>query len=160
MRSYGKLNFFVLSVVIATFLLAGVFFVATIGPLYTANATTTSNEKTAVSTDVDVIIIDNDGYKKDRRGPVKFTHLNHARDYKIICWDCHHDIKDEKNSWKPWENTQKCNECHDPVKELQSSMKLQKAFHMNCKTCHKTLSEQEKNTGPFKKCYGCHEKTK
>ncbi len=50
--------------------------------------------------DMEVITIDNKGYKKIRKGPVKFEHIKHARDYKISCWECHHDYnKDSNNKW-------------------------------------------------------------
>jgi len=39
-------------------------------------------------------------------------------------------------------------------------MKLQNAYHKNCKTCHKTLAKEGKKSGPFKKCNKCHEKKK
>jgi hypothetical protein len=105
---------------------------------------------------LDVIVIDNEGYKSDRKGPVTFTHKKHALDYRVSCWECHHEFKDGKNVWAPWENTTQCSECHDPQKDQGKAWNLQKAFHVNCKNCHQGLAAQKKKTGPYKKCFGCH----
>ena len=105
------------------------------------------------------IILENLGYKKDRRGPVRLTHTKHALDYGVSCWDCHHEYDDAKNNiWSPLGTTQKCNECHDPLEVQDNAMKLQTAYHMNCKGCHKELAEQNEKTGAFRKCLKCHEK--
>lgn len=109
---------------------------------------------------LDVIVIDNSGYKSDRKGPVTFTHRKHALDYKVSCWDCHHEFKDGKNVWAPWENTSPCSECHDPVKTQDKVWNLQKAFHVNCKNCHQDLAAKKMKTGPYKKCFGCHKEEK
>jgi hypothetical protein len=106
----------------------------------------------------DVIIIDNTGYKKDRRGPVTFTHKKHALDYRVSCWDCHHEYVDGNNAWVPWEATDSCDTCHDPVEKQDNAMKLQTAFHVNCKNCHKDLAKQNKKSGPYRKCLECHKK--
>ena len=79
--------------------------------------------------ELDVLILDNLGYKKNRKGPVEFSHLKHAQDYRILCWECHHKYKDKENVWVPWAKTKKCRECHDPIKKEITEIKLQKAFH-------------------------------
>ncbi|MEW6666484.1 MAG: cytochrome c3 family protein [Thermodesulfobacteriota bacterium] len=104
----------------------------------------------------DVLTLDNKGYKSDRKGAVTFTHLKHAMEYRVSCWDCHHEYKDGKNIWSPWGETQQCVQCHDPAKSKDKVMNLQKAYHLNCKTCHQNLAAQKKKTGPHKKCLGCH----
>jgi len=110
------------------------------------------------------ISVENTGYKKDRRGPVMLTHTKHSLEYGVSCWDCHHvyedDDEDKKNVWSPLGTTQKCNECHDPLKVQDKAMKLQTAYHMNCKGCHKDLAVKNEKTGAFRKCLKCHEKTK
>lgn len=113
----------------------------------------------AGSRDLDVLMLDNDGYMKDRKGPVKFTHRKHASEYKVLCWDCHHDFKDGQNIWVAWGETKKCSQCHDPQKKEPTNIKLQKAFHNNCKGCHRELAKEKKRTGAFEKCTGCHIKT-
>jgi hypothetical protein len=117
---------------------------------------TATSAKEAVTSSLDVFTIENKGYKSERKGPVDFTHRKHALDYRISCWDCHHEFKDGKNVWSPWEQTQQCSECHDPVKSKDKVVSLQKAYHMNCRDCHQKLGAQKKRTGPYRKCFGCH----
>ena len=114
-----------------------------------------------VAADVPVpnqVLIENKGYAKDKKGPVKFDHKKHSADYKIACTECHHVIKDGKNVFKEGDKVQKCSACHNPEKKEGKVMKLQNAFHKNCKDCHKDLEKAGKPTGPFKKCNDCHEK--
>lgn len=96
-------------------------------------------------------------YKDDKKGPVKLTHKKHSVDYKVACTDCHHVYKDGKNVYKQGDAVQKCSACHDPEKQEGNAMKLQNAFHKNCKDCHKELGDAGKPTGPFKKCNDCHQ---
>ena len=107
----------------------------------------------------DEVTIENEGYKKDKKGPVKLTHKKHSEDYKVACTDCHHDYKDGKNVWKDTDPVKKCSECHDPVKKQGNAKKLQLAYHANCKNCHKDLvAKDSSKKAPFKKCTECHEK--
>ena len=106
----------------------------------------------------DQVLIENTGYAKDKKGPVKFNHKKHSADYKIACTECHHVYKDGKNVFKEGDTVQKCSACHNPEKKEGKVMKLQNAFHKNCKDCHKDLEKAGKPTGPFKKCNDCHEK--
>ena len=78
----------------------------------------------------DAFKIENQGYKKRRKGPVYFTHRKHAYNYKILCWDCHHEYEDSKNVWSPWNGTPKCVECHDPEESVDNMPNLQKAYHL------------------------------
>ncbi len=123
--------------------------------------------------DVDVpkeVLIQGKDYKKDKKGPVKFTHEKHNKDFKIACTECHHDYKKEgdkkKNIWKEGDPVKKCGACHPFIwekgKKLKKgeAMKLQNAYHRNCKNCHKALKKEGKKTGPFKKCNKCHAKKK
>ncbi len=123
----------------------------------TGNTTDSAKEGSEGPTlDVDSIMIDNEGYKKQRKGPVEFSHLEHAMNYKVSCWECHHDYQDGENVWVPWGQTQKCIECHDPLKKQDKVANLQKAYHLNCRNCHKLLQKQDKDTGPYRECSGCH----
>lgn len=109
--------------------------------------------------DLNVIIIDNEDYDRDRKGPVTFTHRKHALDYKIQCWECHHDYNNEGiNIWNPWGETLKCKECHDASEAIDKAVKLQTAYHINCKNCHKTMAKENKKTGPYRNCLTCHQK--
>ncbi|MBN2034101.1 MAG: cytochrome c3 family protein [Deltaproteobacteria bacterium] len=115
------------------------------------------SNKSATSSNSDVIIINNDDYKSKRRGPVTFTHLKHAKEYGVSCWECHHEFEDNLNIWVPWSDTGRCADCHDP-KGDEEMVGLQKAYHANCRDCHRVLDKQNKKTGPARGCFGCHEK--
>ncbi len=102
----------------------------------------------------DEIMIENKGYKSDKKGPVKFTHKKHAADHKLACTECHHEIKDGKNVWKDSDPVKKCSSCHDPEKKQGNVDKLQQAYHKNCQGCHK---EKYADKAPYKKCNDCHQ---
>jgi predicted CXXCH cytochrome family protein len=108
------------------------------------------------SKNLNVILLNNQGYKKERKGPVEFAHKKHAYEDRLFCWDCHHDYKDGQNVWVPWGETKRCSQCHDPKKKEPNKIMLQKAFHYQCKGCHKDLANKGKKTGAYKKCGGCH----
>ena len=98
-------------------------------------------------------VIENSGYKSDKKAPVKLSHKKHSAEYGVACADCHHDYQGGKNVWKEGDPIKKCAECHDPKKKQGKADKLKNAYHKNCKNCHK-----EKGKGPFKKCAECHKK--
>lgn len=104
-----------------------------------------------------VFPIENDGYKKDKKGPVSLSHKKHAKEYGLACADCHHVYEDGKNVYKEGDPVQKCSECHDFKKKQGKAMKLQNAYHRNCKDCHKAANKEGKKA-PFKKCNDCHAK--
>lgn len=128
------------------------------GLLFLAVGALTAAEKAA---DVpDEVLIKNEGYKKDKKGPVKLFHKKHSMDYKVACTDCHHEYKDGKNIWKEGNPVEKCSKCHDPQKDQGKAKKLQNAYHKNCKDCHKEVVKKNKEAkAPFKKCKECHEKS-
>jgi hypothetical protein len=116
------------------------------------------NELSAVDEPQD-ITIENEGYKPDRKGPVSFSHTNHAQDYEVSCLDCHHNYQDGKNVWKEGDPVKKCVECHSPLKNSGKTKKLSIAFHKNCKTCHRNLAKEGiSKDAPYKQCTDCHEK--
>jgi hypothetical protein len=107
----------------------------------------------------DEVTIDNKGYQKDKKGPVKLTHKKHHETYKAACTDCHHEYKEGKNVWKEGAPVKKCSECHNPLKKDGKIKKLQNAYHRNCKNCHKEVIAKDPNKkAPFKKCTECHQK--
>lgn len=107
----------------------------------------------------DEIVIDNEGYEKDRKGPVNFPHLSHIEDYEVSCDQCHHDYQEGKNVWKEGDPVRKCADCHSPLESKGKVKKLSIAFHKNCKTCHKkAVEEGVSEAAPFKSCYHCHER--
>jgi hypothetical protein len=103
----------------------------------------------------DKILLENQGYKKDMKGPVEFSHMKHATEYGAACTDCHHVYKDGKNVWKEGDPVQKCSACHDPQKSQGNIPKLMTAYHDNCKDCHKQHQDKD---APYKKCNDCHQK--
>ena len=109
----------------------------------------------------DEVTIENEGYKKDKKGPVKLSHKKHHEDYKLACTECHHDYNDGKNVWKDSDPVKKCSECHNPLKKEGKVKKLQNAYHRNCKNCHKAYVKEHpdsKPPAPYKKCTKCHQK--
>ncbi len=121
-----------------------------------APAAGVSAEAKAGSGNLDVIILNNQGYKKKRKGPVKFTHKMHVYEYRVFCWECHHNYVNGEDIWVPWGETKKCSRCHDPKKKEPNEIMLQKAFHYQCKGCHKSLAKKMMKTGAYRKCGGCH----
>jgi len=115
-------------------------------------------EQKGASKDLDVILLNNQGYKKKRKGPVEFTHKKHAYEYRLSCWDCHHDYKDGQNIWVPWGETKECSQCHNPNKKEPNKIMLQKAFHFQCKGCHEKFAKIGKKSGGYDKCGSCHRK--
>ena len=105
------------------------------------------------------ILIENKVYKTDRKGPVQFSHLEHAEGYVESCDGCHHEYKDGENIWEEGQPVKKCYACHDPSKSVGRVKKLNIAFHNNCKGCHKKLAKEQGSTeAPYKQCTDCHEK--
>lgn len=105
------------------------------------------------------ILIENEGYKPDRKGPVNFPHLSHAEDYEIECRECHHVYEDGENVWDESEPVQKCSKCHSPIENQGKIKKLKIAFHRNCKNCHRKVTKEGlSEDAPYRKCSDCHEK--
>ncbi len=121
-----------------------------------AAGVSSGDEAKGDSTNLNLILLNNQGYKKKRKGPVEFTHKKHVYQYRLFCWDCHHDYKDGQNVWVPWGETKRCDQCHDPKSKEHNKIMLQKAFHYQCKGCHNDLAEKKMKTGPYRKCGGCH----
>ena len=116
--------------------------------------------RTLIATEIpDDISIENKGYNSDRRGPVSFSHLNHAEDYDISCMDCHHEYRNGKNVWKEDDPVKGCAECHSPSESRDDVKKLSIAFHKNCKGCHRKLAKEGiTKDAPYRKCTDCHER--
>jgi len=133
------------------------------GMLFLTVGALTAAEKQAAP---DEIMLENKGYEKDKKRPVKLTHKKHNVEFKVACADCHHVYKDGKNVWKEGDTVEKCSKCHPAPwpkgkkKKKGEAMKLKNAYHKNCKNCHKALKKEGKETGPFKKCNKCHAKKK
>ena len=111
----------------------------------------------------DEVTIENEGYKKDKKGAVKLSHKKHNTDYKVACTECHHNYQDGKNVWKEGDPVKKCMGCHDPLKGRKDSPKgLRSAYHNKNSCvgrCHKdALKEGKKNAPKSSKCSACHSK--
>ena len=111
------------------------------------------------------IVINNTGYVKDKKGPVKFSHERHVKEHHIACNECHHVYKNGKNVWKEGDPVKKCAECHSPIrkkgqKQKMMPMDLMHAYHKNCMGCHKKLAKEGKiSQAEYKKlrrCNTCH----
>jgi len=106
---------------------------------------------------LDQITLHYQNYEKDRIGPVGFSHKKHTMQYEVNCWECHHRYVDGKqNSWVPWGETEKCIDCHNPIKKQNGAMKLMTAFHLNCKVCHLDRDIYKGEIGAYKDCGKCH----
>ena len=107
----------------------------------------------------DEIIIENEGYKPDKKGPVHLSHQDHVDSYDVACTECHHEFQDDENVWEEGDPVRRCIECHDPLKSDGDIKKLNLAFHRNCKNCHKKMVKEEMTEdAPYTKCNGCHQK--
>lgn len=88
--------------------------------------------------------INYEGYPRNFKGPVPFSHQAHQ---SVMCLDCHHTG-----------DYIQCAECH--MMETEDELvKLKLAFHRNCRGCHKALKQEDPTSkAPYRKCNGCHAK--
>ena len=99
----------------------------------------------------DMRFVDADAFDRPRRPAAVFNHDEHNEMAEIeACYECHH-VYDEEGQLVEDESSedQACAECH----ELEASgrkLSLMKAYHTNCKGCHK-----KKGNGPVM-CGQCH----
>lgn len=103
------------------------------------------------SSQEDMQFVNSDAFDNPQRPPSVFKHDGHNELAQIeACNECHHAYDDNGNLLEDESSEdQSCSECH----ELEASGKkpgLMKAFHMNCKECHK-----QKKKGPVM-CGQCH----
>jgi cytochrome c553 len=117
----------------------------------------------------DTITMESKLFPTHKKSLVNFTHTKHNVDYKKACADCHHVIKDGKNTFKEGDAVQKCAECHKEAMaptgadapKLSKAEKIKtyyySAIHENCVGCHKELKKAAKPTGPTT-CSKCHPK--
>lgn len=121
-------------------------------------ALTATDKDAKQSTEVpDEVIIENQGYKSDKKGPVAFSHKKHGEVYEVACTECHHEYKEGENVWKEGDPVKKCADCHSPLQTEGDVLKLNVAYHNNCKSCHKEAVAEGKEA-PYKKCTECHQK--
>ena len=99
----------------------------------------------------DMQSINVDAFVKKHRPPVVFHHDEHNDLVEIEeCYVCHH-VYDENGKLVEDESSedQSCSDCHELARSGKKPA-LMKAFHANCKGCHK-----EKKKGPLM-CGQCH----
>jgi len=99
----------------------------------------------------DMQVVSAAAFVKPRRPPAVFRHDAHNESAMVEeCYGCHH-VFDENGDLVEDESSedQSCSECHD-LERSGNKPDLMKAFHANCKGCHK---EQKK--GPVI-CGQCH----
>ena len=99
----------------------------------------------------DMTFVDNDAFENPRRPPAVFRHDNHNELAEIEdCSVCHHGY-DENGHLLEDESSEdkRCSDCHG-IEASGQQPALMKAFHANCKGCHKA----QKN-GPTM-CGQCH----
>ncbi len=99
----------------------------------------------------DMAAVDTDVFENPRRPPAVFRHDAHNERAEIEeCNVCHH-VYDENGRRLEDESSedQRCSECHE-IEASGRQPALMKAFHSNCKGCHKAQKD-----GPTM-CGLCH----
>ncbi len=99
----------------------------------------------------DMAFVENDAFENPRRPRAVFRHEEHNELARIEeCNVCHH-VYDDNNRLVEDESSedQRCSDCHESA-QAGPTPPLMKAFHTNCKGCHK-----QKNKGPAI-CGQCH----
>jgi hypothetical protein len=99
----------------------------------------------------DMQFVGNDAFVKTRRPPAVFRHDEHNEAAGIeACSVCHH-VYDETGNLAEDESSedQSCSDCHELARAGRKPA-LMKAFHTNCKGCHKQMKK-----GPLM-CGQCH----
>lgn len=105
-------------------------------------------------------------FTEHTKGPVEFTHDNHAKNYSTGCNECHHVYENGKNIWKEGMEVKKCEVCHnEPTVKKEKSLppdlqkkNLKLAFHNNCRACHRKIRADDLETKAPTTCRGCHKK--
>ena len=99
------------------------------------------------------LVLKDANFKRERLGPVKFSHKKHNLEYKVRCAICHHFQVDDPNPvWK-------CGQCHDAQKKVGKIVRLMDAYHTDCRGCHQfAVEEGGAKNAPYRKCEECHEK--
>ena len=101
----------------------------------------------------DMAFVENDAFENPRRPRAVFRHEEHNELARIEeCNVCHH-VYDDNNRLVEDESSedQRCSDCHQLVASGRKPP-LMKAFHLNCKGCHKAEKK-----GPTM-CGQCHVK--
>ena len=102
------------------------------------------------SSQEDMEVVEDAGFQKKQRPPAVFRHDEHNEKAEIDeCNECHHIYENGEKLEDESSEDQLCSECHS-VNSPDKRPNLVKAFHLNCKGCHRT-----KKIGPIM-CGECH----
>ncbi|MBM4227311.1 MAG: cytochrome c3 family protein [Gammaproteobacteria bacterium] len=82
-----------------------------------------------------------------RERPLLQIHFDHHEHAAVRCATCHHNFLDGTGKTA-------CYFCHKQDPELGS--RIEKDFHMFCRSCHVDLAQRGFQTGPVRRCAGCH----
>ena len=136
-----KTIIFVLSVVVFTFVSAGLGLATEMGP---AEIKLTSSDST-------------------KKPPSVFPHKAHQDVLK--CGDCHHGMADGKQiPYVDGQEVKKCESCHNPeilggkTKGKNKLDTFKGAGHGNCLDCHKEIAKKDDSKKNLKSCKTCHVK--
>jgi len=98
----------------------------------------------------DMVAVDSEGFSKKQRPPAVFRHDEHNETALIEeCSECHHVYENREKLADESSEGQGCWECHDETGS-GNQPGLRKAFHTNCKGCHR-----QNKKGPIM-CGQCH----
>ncbi|NNL75017.1 MAG: cytochrome c3 family protein [Desulfobacterales bacterium] len=99
----------------------------------------------------DMKFVNADAFKNVRRTPAVFRHDEHNELAQIEeCNQCHHAYNDDGKLLEDESSEdRRCSDCHD-LKASGGRPALMKAYHLNCKGCHKARKD-----GPTM-CGQCH----
>lgn len=75
---------------------------------------------------------------------VAFDHQDHGA---VRCATCHHNFFDDTG-------TDSCYFCHKRERDL--ALTIEHDFHTFCRDCHVRIARLGKDSGPLRRCDGCH----
>lgn len=79
--------------------------------------------------------------------PIVFGHQDHAA---VSCKTCHHNFFDDTGG-------DACYSCHKQRPLLAAT--VQRDFHRFCRDCHARIANAGYDSGPLRRCRGCHQLT-
>ena len=99
----------------------------------------------------DMKYVDNKVFDKPTRAPALFEHDAHNEASGVEdCSECHHVYEDGKIVEDESSEDMSCADCHQ-LSSSTNPVPLRRAFHKNCKGCHRELG-----AGPIM-CGECHQ---
>lgn len=77
--------------------------------------------------------------------PMSFAHEDHR---EVNCLECHHEFVDDTGLGF-------CIDCHK--REPAIAREIEAMFHGLCRDCHVERQRAGEESGPTRRCLGCHE---